>query len=79
MIRICARICAASLGLAGVLACATPRLQGDGRYAMGTVLEITLPAGQTMALEPLFERAAELERIFTRFDPGSELSRLNMR
>ena len=65
--------CAAALACAG----SGGSLGGDGRYAMGTVLEITLPAAQTAELEPLFERAAELERIFTRFDPGSELSRLN--
>ncbi len=71
------RICALALCLCTALACSTTRLRGDGRYAMGTVLEITVPAGQSTALEPLFERAAELERIFTRFDPQSELSRLN--
>jgi len=61
------------------LACAQSggRLGGDGRYAMGTVLEITLPASQTGELERVFERAAQLDEIFTRFDPGSDLSRLN--
>ncbi len=71
------RICALAVALAALLGCTTTRLRGDGRYAMGTVLEITLPAGRTTELEPLFRRAAELERIFTRFDPSSELSRLN--
>lgn len=71
------RICVLALALGAALACSTTRLRGDGRYAMGTVLEITLPAGRTEELAPLFARAAELDRIFTRFDPGSELSRLN--
>jgi thiamine biosynthesis lipoprotein len=71
------RICALALALGAVLGCTTTRLRGDGRYAMGTVLEITLPEGRITELEPLFRRAADLERIFSRFDPASELSRLN--
>jgi thiamine biosynthesis lipoprotein len=48
---------------------------------MGTVLEIELAARDEAAgratLERCFERVAELERLFTRFDPGSALSLLN--
>jgi thiamine biosynthesis lipoprotein len=48
---------------------------------MGTVLEIELVARDgaegRATLERCFERVAELERLFTRFDPGSALSRLN--
>jgi thiamine biosynthesis lipoprotein len=48
---------------------------------MGTVLEIELGARDEAAaraiLERCFARVAELERLFTRFDPASALSRLN--
>jgi thiamine biosynthesis lipoprotein len=53
----------------------------DGRLLMGTVLEIELlgrdEAAGRAALERCFERVAGLERLFTRFDPESALSRLN--
>ena len=56
-------------------------MASDGRPAMGTVLEIELAARDESAayavLERCFARVAELERLFTRFDPGSALSRLN--
>ncbi len=77
----------AALGLALLLssapACSEPKAPlSDGRYAMGTVLEIWLHGlecepGHAL-LEQLFSRAAELESLFTRFDPESELSRLNL-
>ena len=48
---------------------------------MGTVLEIEVEARDADAaraiLERCFARVAELDRLFTRFDPGSALSRLN--
>ena len=74
----------AVLALACVLARARPPLPApvsDGRYAMGTVLEIALHGpgradGQAL-LDQLFARSAELERISTRFDPASDLSRFN--
>jgi thiamine biosynthesis lipoprotein len=58
-----------------------PAEVSDGRPAMGTVLEIRLraPAGRDGAglLEALFYEALRLERSWTRFDPASDLSRLN--
>ncbi len=58
-----------------------PVFVADGRPAMGTVLEIELAARDEVAaravLKRCFARIAELERLFTRFDPESELSRLN--
>ena len=52
----------------------------DGRYLMGTVLEITLyasdaPTGRA-ALEKAFARVRELDQRMTRFDAGSEVRRL---
>ncbi len=53
----------------------------DGRYAMGTVLEITLrapdEAAGRSALTELFELVDELERVLTLFDSQSPISRLN--
>jgi len=53
----------------------------DGRYVMGTVLEITLhdvPTRSTQKIfDELFGHAARLERLMTRFDSTSEISRLN--
>jgi thiamine biosynthesis lipoprotein len=55
----------------------------DGRYAMGTVLELTLevddPSSGAALLGRCFERVAELERRATRFDAESELEALNRR
>lgn len=55
----------------------------DGRYAMGTVLELTLATGEDVPgrdlLERLFARTAELEAQLSGFDPESALSRLNAR
>lgn len=56
-------------------------LVSDGRYAMGTILEITLAAPDEAAgralLEALFDEASRLERVMTLFDGASDLSRLN--
>ncbi len=76
----------AVLALAWVLARARPPLPApvsDGRYVMGTVLEIALHGpgradGQAL-LDQLFARSGQLERISTRFHPESDLSRLNRR
>ena len=55
----------------------------DGRYRMGTVLELTLvaPAGGAArareTLERGFATVAELDGLLSRFDPDSDVSRLN--
>jgi thiamine biosynthesis lipoprotein len=55
----------------------------DGRYVMGTVLEITLcgeQAGQSQpTFDTLFAAAARLDALLTTSDPGSPVSRLNAR
>ena len=55
----------------------------DGRVRMGTVLEISLCAPEralgTRWLDELYTEVARLERIFSRFDPQSDLSRVNER
>lgn len=55
----------------------------DGRYLMGTVLEIDLCGQERPAAEPLLERlfaeVARLERVSSTWDPTSEVSRLNDR
>lgn len=55
----------------------------DGRYAMGTVLELTLHGRDEGAsaelLERLYERTAALERTFSGYDPASAVSALNAR
>jgi len=53
----------------------------DGRYAMGTVLEISLvarsePEGRAL-LEALYAEAAALEAVLSSYDPESALSKLN--
>lgn len=76
---------------AGLVACALlcgcagpssePVTVSDGRYAMGTVLEVTLhgrdEATLRQTLNEIFALAAELDALFSRYDPESELSRLN--
>ncbi|RIK98382.1 MAG: FAD:protein FMN transferase, partial [Proteobacteria bacterium] len=56
-------------------------LVSDGRYAMGTILEITLAARDDAAgralLDELYAIAADLERAMTLFDDASDLARLN--
>ncbi len=55
----------------------------DGRYVMGTVLELTLPvrSGEVDRAQEMLERcfvlAAELDGLLSRFDPESDVSRLN--
>ena len=45
---------------------------------MGTVLELSVhEPGNPQLLTSLFERVSTLEKILTRFDPTSDLSRLN--
>ena len=68
-------------GCAGSAPDPAPVSRSAGRYAMGTVLEITVEASTeaeaNAAMEDLFRLAADLERIFTVFEPESPLSRLN--
>lgn len=72
--------------LAACAACATPPSPSsvavsDGRYAMGTVLEITLYAPDARrgraVLEELFAVAARLDSLLSIHDASSEVSRLN--
>jgi thiamine biosynthesis lipoprotein len=67
--------------LALSLAVTPPPGASDGRYVMGTVLEIRVPeappADGPALLAPLFARAAALDRELSHFDPASALSRLN--
>ena len=86
------RRAAAALALAAALGCASatppedpavvcPVTVSDGQYQMGTVLEISLCApdrarGEAI-LGELFAEASALERILSRFDVKSDLSRLN--
>ena len=57
------------------------RAISDGRYTMGTVLEITLegldPQPAAKALDDLYEMASRLDRLLSVYDPGSDVSRLN--
>ncbi len=83
---------AAALALAALAACAPapppedpavlcPVTVSDGMYRMGTVLEITLcvadrPTGEAL-LRELFAEVESLDRTLSRFDPKSDLSKLN--
>lgn len=69
-----------------LLACAAapppPLIEhSDGRPAMGTILEITLHAPQSpraqTTLGELFEIAQRLDATLSRYDPASDLSKLN--
>ena len=65
-----------------LLSCAKPAAHEDpitdGRYVMGTILEVTLPAGSpTAAFEELFDTARELDAQLSSFSATSEVSRLN--
>ena len=71
-------------GLASGCASAKPEALAtvsDGRYAMGTVLEITLigrdERNLRSALDELFDLAARLDRRLTVYDPDSDVSLLN--
>jgi thiamine biosynthesis lipoprotein len=59
----------------------TPGVVSDGRYAMGTVLEIALVTADReraeALLETLYAEVARLERILSNWDPTSDVSRLN--
>ena len=76
----------ALLAALSALACAAPPPPAlvelsDGRPAMGTILEITLLAPATPrsreTLDALFEIARRLDASLSRYDPASDLSRLN--
>ena len=84
------RLVAVVLGSAGIVfACVTmPAVSSppivsvsDGRYAMGTVLEITLETQDTRAgrrwMESAYEDVAQWERLVSRMQPESEVARLN--
>ena len=63
--------------VAMLLSCASAE-RSDGRYIMGTVLEISLAdSGRPEVMASLFERATALEGILSHFDPESGVSRLN--
>jgi thiamine biosynthesis lipoprotein len=53
----------------------------DGRYAMGTVLEVTLVARDEAhareTLAEIFARVEQLEALVSTWDPGSQVSQLN--
>jgi len=80
---------AAALALAAALAgCAmapaeatTPAVVSDGRYAMGTVLEVTVVAADEAAgraaIAEAFAVASALEALLSNWDPDSALMRLN--
>jgi len=57
------------------------RAISDGRYAMGTVLEIAIEGLEsplaTRALDELYDEALRLDRLLSTFDPESEVSRIN--
>jgi thiamine biosynthesis lipoprotein len=60
---------------------ALERAISDGRYEMGTVLEITLeglePQPAAKALDDLYEVATRLDRLLSIYRPESDISRLN--
>jgi thiamine biosynthesis lipoprotein len=81
-----ARALPVALALGLLLGCVTPPPREpvtatDGRFVMGTVLEVTLQgsdAGEVArALEEIFALASRLDARFTVYEPSSELSRLN--
>ncbi|MCZ6465171.1 MAG: FAD:protein FMN transferase [Proteobacteria bacterium] len=74
------RALAAGLSL---LSCASapalPELVSDGRYTMGTVLEISLVADAATAqrdLDAAFARVTELDALLSRYQPESDVVRL---
>jgi len=84
--RLAAAVLAVLLGCASAAppedpALVCPVTVSDGRYLMGTVLEISLcvpdrATGEVLMRE-LFAEVAALERTFSRFDVKSDLSKLN--
>jgi FAD:protein FMN transferase len=79
------RAAACLLALAGCAAVPAPRAPrvtvADGRYAMGTALELTFRVAREaegrVLLDGLYGRVAALEGFFSTFDPASDVSRLN--
>jgi thiamine biosynthesis lipoprotein len=75
----------AALLFALALGCVTDpvpeRTLSDGRYAMGTILEISIeglePQPAARALDALYDEALRLDRLLSIYDPDSEISRLN--
>ena len=83
MIR-CAAVAVVLAGFASGCASAPPEALAtvsDGRYVMGTILEITLVGRDERdlraALDELFDLAARLDHRLTIYDPDSDLSLLN--
>ncbi len=69
-------------GVLALLACSPaepppPEAQSDGRYMMGTVLEIHLLGGDRELLDLLFARVEELESRVSSYRPESDVSRLS--
>lgn len=59
---------------------AAARLRTEAHYVMGTILRVTAQVDSDdtrRALRFCFTEARRLDKIFSRFDPNSELSRLN--
>jgi thiamine biosynthesis lipoprotein len=57
------------------------RAISDGRYAMGTILEIAIegldPQSAARVLDELYDEALRLDRLLSIYDPESEISRIN--
>lgn len=73
---------AAAAGLAtGPTLSASAATVRDGRYVMGTALELTVrapdPARARAAADAVFAEVARLEALLSTFDPESQVSRLN--
>lgn len=72
---------AALAWLAGTHAALATNCVSDGRYVMGTVLEITLCVEQIASVQPpfdsLFTTATFLDSVLTTYNPNSPVSRLN--
>jgi thiamine biosynthesis lipoprotein len=63
-----------------LMACASqepPAPRSDGRYAMGTVLQVTVYGGDPDLLDALFARVEELEARVSSYRPASDVSRLS--
>lgn len=75
LVLVCLLFCGLASPAAGCLS--------DGRYVMGTVLEITLctadPARDQRVVAVLFATASRLDALLTSFSPNSPISHLNTR